>query len=182
MIYQPPIVNPKTVPKRIAPNVWEPISLPPEWLLDPTLLRVLYKKVRDYRVKGQRTKKRAVKFMAEYPSVYTFTAYEVTAINLQAFGRPYEIGFHISFGDLGPTGFLSHIYVRVDNKLRVITGAGRSYDGSPLANRHWHKLRMFVTTKAIYNYWKSLTAHLYAPGGKGEKRDREEYEEAFRHP
>ena len=182
MIYQPPIIIPKTVPKRIAPNVWEPISLPPEWLLDATLLRVLYNKVRDYRVKGQKTKKRAVKFMSEYPSVYTFTAYEVTAIDLQAFGRPYEIGFDISFGDLCPDGFLTDIYFRVDDKLRVITGAGRSYDNSPLVNRHWHKLRMVVTTKAIYNYWKSLTAHLYAPGGKGEKRDREEYEEAFRHP
>ena len=45
-----------------------------------------------------------------------------------------------------------------------------------LRTRCWMRLRRFVRARAIALYWFGLTAHLYAPGGVGCKRDRDEFE------
>ena len=45
-----------------------------------------------------------------------------------------------------------------------------------LRTRCWMHLRRFVRARAIALYWFGLTAHLYAPGGVGCKRDRDEFE------
>ena len=40
----------------------------------------------------------------------------------------------------------------------------------------WEPLRRWVRTRSIAVYWFARTSHLYAPGGVGRKRDREEFE------
>lgn len=40
----------------------------------------------------------------------------------------------------------------------------------------WEAIRSYVRKRSIAVYWKSLTAHLYAAGGVGRKRDLEAFE------
>ena len=40
----------------------------------------------------------------------------------------------------------------------------------------WEPLRRWVRARSIAVYWFARTSHLYAPGGVGRKRDREQFE------
>ena len=185
------IVVAKSVPSMIHPGLYRPIPEPPPWILEPSLLRALYNKIHMYRAKGKPTRGKMQEYINGTPSFDHWTACQVTSIDLGAFGRAGEVGFDISFGYVHDVAMItyihdvamitySHDYFKVDAKLRVVTGVPVSrragYDGFPLVSRHWHKLRMFVKATTIYNYWKGLTSYHYAPGGMGEKRDRDAFE------
>ena len=43
--------------------------------------------------------------------------------------------------------------------------------------KNWGVLRSFVQKRSIAVYWQAETAHLYAIGGVGRKRDRDIFEE-----
>lgn len=175
-----PIVVAKSVPNMIRPGFYSPVPEPPPWILDPSLLRALYNKIHMYRAKGKPTKGQVREYINTTPSFDHWKACTVTSIGLGAFGREGEVGYHISFSDSHAAGSVICDLFRVDADLRVLTGVPVSrragYDGSPLVSRHWHKLRMAVKAKSIYNYWRGLTSYLYAPNMKGEKRDRAAFE------
>ena len=44
---------------------------------------------------------------------------------------------------------------------------------------HWAAIRSCVRMRSIAVYWQAQTAHLYAAGGVGRKRDREAFEGEF---
>jgi len=162
MAVMTPTILSKTGSRMIQPGVYVRISDPPEWLLDRSLLKLLYDKVHWYRAKGKPTKKKRVEYISATPPFEHYTACQVTSIDLGAFNRPTQIGFHISFGFLETIHGSSEMYLRVDEQLCVLSGIPTSiragYDGSSLVSRYWHKLRvLFVKMRPIAMYWLEQT-------------------------
>ena len=150
-----------SVSSKVEPGVFVPVPHPPEWLLDNTLLKSLYDKVQWYRAKGKPSKRKRLECIETTPSFDHWTACQVTSIGLEAFGRPGEVGWYISFGDIETIRRATDFYFRIDDQLRVLTApwsARTGYDGSPLVSRHWHKLRVFVKATPIVMYWMEETA------------------------
>ena len=83
---------------------------------------------------------------------------------------------------------LGHAFESTDAEQRALSRRffDVAWDGEPdrtirvRPKSLWEPLRRWLRARAIAVYWFELTARLYAPGGVGRKRDREEFEAEMR--
>ena len=130
-----------------------PTPHPPEWILDKTLLKLLYDKVHWYRAKGQPSKR--LEYVA--PPFHHYTVCQVTPIDVWLLARKNITACKISFLEANGIRRDSFIVDGIDGQLRLVMGIDGcekrgGYNGSPLVSRHWHKLRMFFKTMPIAMY------------------------------
>ena len=139
-----------------------PTPHPPEWILDKTLLKLLYYKVHWYRAKGQPSKR--LEYVA--PPFEHYTVCQVTPIDVWLLARKNITACKISFllrVEANGIRRDSFIVDGIDGQLRLVMGIDGcekrgGYNGSPLVSRYWHKLRvLFVKMRPIAMYWLEQT-------------------------
>ena len=177
-----------------------PTPHPPEWILDKSLLKLLYDKVHWYRAKGQPSKKKRLEYVATPFEHYTTC--QVTSVDLGPFARPDMVACNLSFLEANGIRRDSFIVDGIDGQLRLVMGIDGcekrgGYNGSPLVSRYWHKLRvLFVKMRPIAMYWLEQTVkrtmqseftepgNIYSSGipiGAGAILEQQEFEEMDMH-